>query len=419
MQKRWIIHVDLNNFFAAVECLHNPSIRKYPVAVCGETELRHGVVVAKNPLAKQRGVKTGHSVNEAKAICPELVTVPQNMDLYYQFSQWAREIYMEYADLVESYGLDEVWADISNITSNEHDARMIADEIREKIREQLGLTCSIGVSFNKTYSKLASDIYKIDATHVIPRENYKAMAWGLPVENLLGVGTRTAKIFHVMGMTTIGDIAKAPVDLFEDIFGKNGRTLHRYAHGDETSPVKHRDYIEPPKSVGNTETTYRDMVSIEDVRCVIHALSESVASRLREQHYKCRTIQLYIRENDLKSCQRQATLEKPTYIAGTIAEKAIDIFMKKYKFTKPLRSIGVKACNLVPEGIGIIQMDLFDDTKKEEKQEKLAKTMDKLRSMFGYDIVQRGIVLADRKLTYIPPNYNRSGYRVGSPFIEA
>jgi DNA polymerase-4 len=226
------------------------------------------------------------------------------------------------------------------------------------------------------------------------------------------------KIFKVLGISTIGHVANSSVELLEKVFGKVGRYLHRYANGEENSSVKHKDYVEPPKTIGSIETTPRDMKTIDDVRRVIYALSENVASRLREQNYKCRTVKVYIREYDLKYCDRQGKLETPSYITNNIAEKALEIFNTRYKFTKPLRSIGVRACDLVPANVSI-QTSLFDDTSLDEKREKVAKTMDTLRTIYGYDIIQRGVVLEDRKLTYVPADYNRADYRVGSAFSQA
>jgi len=201
----------------------------------------------------------------------------------------------------------------------------------------------------------------------------------------------------------------------EKIFGKIGLYLYKYAHGYENSAVKHKDYVEPPKTIGNIETTYRDMKTVEDVRRVVYTLSDNVASRLRENHYKCRTVKIYIREFDLKSCDRQSKLETPSYYINDIAEKAMEIFHTRYNFTKPLRSIGVRAADLMPDNIEI-QSSLFDDTEQMAKTDKVEKTIDELRMMFGYDVIHRGIVLEDRKLTYIPSDYNRSSYRIGSSF---
>jgi len=417
MKNRVVLHSDLNNFYAAVECLYRPEIRAKPVAVCGEPELRHGIVLAKNQLARRQGVETGQVIHEAQAKCPELVIVPPHQSAYERFSGWAREIYEQYADNIESYGLDESWLEITNLARDEYDGQAVADEIRAKMKETLGITCSVGVSFNKVYAKLASDLRKPDCSTVISRQKYKEIVWPMPPDKLLGVNTKIAMTLRAMGITDIGNIAKAPVELLEGIFGKNGRTLHRYASGEDNSPVSHKDYVEPPKSVGHTETTHRDMENAEDVRRVVYALSEKVASRMRAQHFKCRTIQVSIRENDLKWRERQGTLEVPTFIANTIAEKALEIFGARHKFAKPLRSIGVRACNLVPDTVGI-QGSFFDDPARDEKMERLAGTVDTLRAIYGYGIIRRGIALEDEKLTYVPPDYDRSAYRVGSAFFK-
>ena len=413
-----ILHSDLNNFYASVECLYNPEIRRFPVAVCGDIELRHGIVLAKNSIAKLFGIKTGETIGTAKEKCPELVIVPPHMELYYKFSKWSREIYEEYADNIESFGPDENWIDVTNLARDEYDGEIIADEIRTKIKETLGITCSIGVSFNKIYSKLASDLRKPDATTVISRENYKDIVWKLSADNLIGVNRGTMNVFKAMEISTIGDIAATPVYLLEGMLGKVGGYLHRAANGEGYTYVTHKDYVEPPKTIGNIETTPRDMKTIDDVKRVVYTLSESVSSRLREQHYKCKTVKVYIRENDLKSCDRQGKLETPTYITNNIAERAMEIFNSRYHFTKPLRSIGVRACGLVPENIEI-QSSFFDDTEQDEKRDKVAKTIDTLRSMYGYNIIQRGITFEDRSLTNIPDDYNRSSYRIGSSFKEA
>ena len=415
---RIILHSDLNNFYASVECLYNPAIRRFPIAVCGDIELRHGIVLAKNQIAKLCGVKTGETIGDAKGKCKELIIVPPRMDLYNKFSKWTKEIYEEYADNIESFGPDENWIDVTNLARDEHDGELIADEIRTKIKETLGITCSIGVSFNKIYSKLASDLRKPDATTVISRDDYKDIAWKLPADNLIGVNRGTMKVFKAMDISTIGDIAAMPVYLLEGMLGKIGGYLHRAANGEGYTYVKHKNYVEPPKTIGNIETTPRDMKTIDDVRRVVYTLSESVSSRLREQHYKCKTVKVYIRENDLKSCDRQGKLEVPTYITNNIAERAMEIFNSRYHFTKPLRSIGVRACGLVPENIEI-QSSFFDDTEQDEKRDKVAKTIDILRSMYGYNIIQRGITFEDKKLTNIPDDYNRSSYRIGSSFKEA
>ena len=419
MQNKWIAHVDLDACYAAIESLYNPKLRHLPVAICGDIELRHGIALAANQIAKMYRIKVGEdTIGSAKRKCPELNIISPRQPLYDQFCLWAKsDVYVNYSDYVEFYGPDGCWLDITDIVRDKYDAQQIADEIRIEIKETLGITCSVGASFNKIFSKLASELKKPDATTVITRETYKDIVWPLPPDRLLGVDVKTARILHAMGITDIGNIAKAPIGLLEDIFGKNGRTLHKYASGEECSPVKHKDYVAPASSIGHTSTTYRDMKTIDDVRHEIYALSERVASRIREQHFKCRTVKISIRGNDLKWVERQGTLETPTYITNNIAEKAMQIFQKQYKFTKPLRSIGVTASNFVSDETGV-QGSLFDDETQDEKREKIARTMDTLRAMYGYSVIQRGIVLEDPKLTYVPPEYNRSAYRVGSAFFK-
>ena len=414
---RVILHSDLNNFYASVECLYNPKIRSFPVAVCGNQELRHGIVLAKNQIAKRYGIQTGEAINTAKEKCKELIIVEPRMELYNQFSKWAKEIYEEYADNIENYGKDESWLEITNLVRDEYEGQSVADEIRAKIKKTLGITCSIGVSFNKTMAKLASDLRKPDATTVISKAKFKEIVWPLSPDHLLGVDVKTNKMLYAAGITDIGNIAKTPVEVFEEALGKNGRTLHKYASGEEKSPVKHKDYVEPVKTLGHIHTTYRDMTTIEDIRREIYSLSERAASEIRAQHFKCRTIQINIRSNDLKWCDRQGTLETPSYIANDIAEKAMKVFMKQYHFTKPLRSIGVRVNGLVPDDTGI-QSSFFDDDVLTQKREKVAHTMDILRAMYGYDIIQRGNILEDKKLTDIPGDYNRFSYRVGSAFFK-
>ena len=416
--ERVIMHSDLNSCFAAIECLYNPKIRALPVAVCGDPELRQGIVIAANQVAKGHGINVGKdTIGSAKQKCPKINIVLPRQGLYDKFCLWTREIYNKHSDYVEPYGPDGCWLDVTNIVRDKYDAQLLADEIRAEIKETLGITCSVGAGFNKTSSKIASELKKPDATTVITRETYKDIVWPLPPDKLLGVDSKTKRILYAMGITDIGNIAKAPIELFEDIFGKNGRTLHLYASGEEKSPVKHKNYVEPTKSIGHTATTYRDMTTLEDVKREIYALSEKVTSRMREQHIKCETVQISLRENDLKWVERQGTLEMPAFLTDTIAKKALEIFEARYKFAKPLRSIGVKVCNFVPDTVGI-QNSLFDDIAQDLKSDKLAHTLDTLRSMYGYNIIQRGIVLEDRKLTYVPTDYNRSGYKVGSAFFK-
>lgn len=413
---RILLHIDFNSFYTTIECLLNPSIRNLPVAVCGEQELRHGIVVAVNMLAKSYGVKVGNTIGEALRKCPKLKIVSINQAIYDEFPPLAKKIYVQYSDFVENYGPDGAWIDITDIAKNVYDALIIADEIRIKVKETLGIPCSVGISFNKTISKLAAEQNKPDACTIIPYERFKELVWHLPCDNLLGVGPTINKMLYVAGITDIGNIAKTPVEVFEEVLGKNGATLHKYANGTEKSPVKHKDYAEPPKTFGHIHTTLRDMTTLEDIRHEIYSLSERVVSDMRKQHCRCRTVQINIRENNLQWCDRQGKLAVPSCITQNIAEKAMEIFRKQYYFTKPLRSIGVRVNDLIHENM-YIQNPFLVDTTWEEKMEKVSFTMDRIRDIYGYDSINLAYNLEDRELTKIPDNYNRASYRVGNAFF--
>jgi len=399
---RIILHVDLNGFFASVECFSNPKIRHLPVIVGGDVEKRHGIVLAKNELAKKFGIITGEAIWQAKQKCPGLISVSPDYEKYLKFSKLAREICYRYTDQLEAFGIDEQWCDVTGSISLFGDGKAIADEIRATFRHELGITASVGVSFNKIFSKLGSDIRKPDFTSVITRGNYKDVVWKLPASDLLYVGPATAKKLKRYGITSIGQLANASMDLMNNQFGKWGLVLHRFANGLDNSPVAQKGIESCIKSVGNSSTLTRDVSTIEDVKKVFYMLSESVASRLREHGLKATVIQIYVRDKDLFSCERQAGLRYPTFLTSEIAEKALEIYIKKYKFTKPIRSLGVRACKLVPKD-AIVQLDLFTDQAKRESMEKFEESIDDLRSRFGYHIVQRGIIYEDRKLTGINP----------------
>ena len=397
-----ILHIDLNGFYANVECFSDPSIRNLPVIVGGDVEMRHGIVLAKNDLAKKYGIVTGEAVWQAKQKCPNLVSVKPNFEKYLKFSRLARDIYDRYTDQVESFGIDEVWADISGSIGLFGNGKSVADEIRATIKRELGITASVGVSFNKIFSKLGSDMKKPDATTIITRDNYKDIAWKLPVSDLLYVGSATSKKLNKYGIYNIGQLANSNADWLVSRFGKWGAVLHRFANGHDEQPVKRKGVESFIKSVGNSRTLYKDATTIEEVKRIFYMLSESVAARLREHGLKATTIQIYVRDNELFSCERQAQLPYPTFLTSEIAQKALDIYLRKYHYNRPIRSLGVRACNLVAKDASY-QLDLFSDHHKRENLEALEISIDNLRRRFGYGIVQRGILLEDGKLAGINP----------------
>lgn len=405
-QGRVILHSDLNSFYASVECLYNPSIRDKPVAVGGSVEHRHGIILTANQIAKKGyGLKVGEAIWQAKQKCPGLIVVPPNYSLYIRFSKEAREIYRYYTDLIESFGIDEAWLDVTESTKLFGSGEKIANEIRRRIREELGITASVGVSYNKIFAKLGSDIKKPDATTVITTENFKRIVWSLPVNELLYVGRSTFKKLVNINILTIGDLANAPLALLMKILGKWGEYLWMFANGYDTSPVVKLDHTGIIKGIGNSQTTPRDLETNDDVKYMFYVLSESVAERLRRHNFKGRTIQIHIRDNELASIERQAKLQANSFISREIAEKAFSIFKNSWDWKKPIRSIGVRATDLVTAD-SCVQLSLFDDENKRMKKEQLEYSIDDIRRRFGHYSVQRALLLTDSKLNSNPIEEN-------------
>ena len=400
--ERVILHSDLNNFYASVECLYHPKLRDQPVVVGGDEEARHGIVLAKNQIAKAYGIKTGDVLWEARRKCPGLVAVPADFQLYLKFSRKVREIYADYTDLIEPFGIDENWLDVTGSLGLYGSGENIADAIRKRVYDELGVTVSVGVSFNKIFAKLGSDMKKPNATTIITKENYPSAIWQLPAADLLYVGRSTEKKLSAIGVHTIGDLARCDVNLLHKRLGVWGIMLHRFANGEDHSPVAKREAESCIKSVGNSITAPRDLTTLEDVKAVFYMLAESVSARLRGYGLKCTGVQIYIRDKDLISCERQAKLTFPSCLTSEIAEKAMEIFTSKYHMSKALRSIGVRGIRLVPENEAY-QLDMFSDQQWREKSEKAERAVDEIRDRFGYFAIQRGILLKDKKLTGINP----------------
>ena len=348
--ERVILHSDLNSFYASVECLKDPSLRDKPVAVGGDVESRHGIILTKNQLAKPFGVRVGQTIWEAKQCCPELVVVPPHFEEYRRLSRLVRDIYEEYTDQVEPFGIDEAWLDVTGSRALFGSGKEIADTLRGRIRKELGLTVSVGVSFNKVFAKLASDLKKPDATTEIPRESFREIVFPLPVTDLLFVGWSTAKKFRDYGVYTIGDLANTDIKLLRSWLGKAGEVLHAYANGWDLSPVAKVGSAEIVKSVGNSTTCPRDLRNNEDVRLVITMMAEEVSRRLREQGLQGKTVVLFLRDNNLKSWERQAPMKRFTNVCAEIAGEAYALFRKVYGWPTPLRGLGVRVTDLAPEG---------------------------------------------------------------------
>lgn len=396
---RVILHCDMNNFYASVECLHNPSLADKAVAVCGNVELRHGIVLSKNNLAKSCGVKTGEAIWEAKVKCPNLVVVAANFSEYLRYSQMARNIYERYTDRIESFGIDECWLDVTASTGLFGNGEKIANEIRQAIKYELGCTVSIGVSWNKIFAKLGSDMKKPDATTVISKENYKNLVFGLPAQELLYVGRATQKKLNKCNINTIGDIANTDVSFLKSFLGKAGECLWTYANGYDMSQVRMGGEHSQAKSVGNSTTTARDLLNRHDVLMVVTVMSESVATRMREQWLKGRVISLYIRDNKLNCWGKQMKIEQPTFLSSVIISTAMKLF-DTYDMQQPIRSIGVTVSDLSTADSSR-QLNMF--LQQEEKAETLEITIDSIRQRFGHDAIKRATVYVDERLTDMNP----------------
>ena len=373
---RTILHSDCNCFYASVELLHHPELRGKPVAVGGDPEAKHGIVLTADYTAKRYGVKTGMALWQAKQVCPDITFLPPRMDLYLRFSR-------------------------------------MAQEISSRMKKELGITVSAGVSFNKIFAKLGSDYKKPDAITTMYEDEFQRKAWCLPVSDLLYVGNATNKKLYSMGIRTIGDLAKSDETLLVRKLGKMGSILWAFANGYDESPVKLENTSAPVKSVGNSTTTPRDMETDEDVKIVLYILAESVAARLRENGFRCRTVEISVRDKELFHFSKQVKLQNASNITKEIAEAGYRLYKDNYRlpvddkelkssrpefFQKPLRSIGIRGTDLVTDYFWE-QLDMFMDPQAREKQMKMDETVDIIRKRFGFYSVQRGLMYRDRILS--------------------
>ncbi len=392
---RCILHSDLNNFYASVEMLRRPELKDVPLAVCGSFEDRHGVVLAKNMLAKAAGVKTGEAFFQARRKCPDLTSVPADFPSYLRVSRAVREIYARYTDLIEPFGIDECWLDVTGSRNMFGDGVKIANEIREAVKREIGVTVSVGVSFNKIFAKLGSDMKKPDAVTEISPENYKDTAWKLPVSDLLYVGKSTARKMSLLGVATIGDLARADEARLVQELGKWGKVLHDYAAGLDTSPVAPTGAEREVKSIGNSLTCYRDLTTEEDVHLLFLLLAESVASRVLESGLgKAGTVKIYVTDSELNHFGKQGKPARPTRNAKEIADCGMQLFRALYGWKFPVRALGVA----VSDFSDAQQLDLFGDASAEEKEDRLDAAVKKLRDKYGNRALQRATILGDKRL---------------------
>lgn len=401
--ERGILHCDANCFYASVEMQRNPELRGKPVAVCGSQEERHGIVLTASYPAKRSGVKTGMAIWQAKQACPSLIVVPPDYPEYVRISGMLREIFNDYTGLVEPFGLDEAWLDVTASRELFGSPMEIAQEISERVKFELGITVSIGVANNKITAKLGSDCKKPDAITRIMPDNYREIVYPLPVEDLLYVGPATSAKLRRVGISTIGKLAECDEDFLHRRLGKMGLVLKTFAMGLDPTPVQRIDHVQAIKSVGNGSTAPRDLVNDDDVRIMLFLLSESVALRLRELAARCTVVEVYVRDNTLVSFTRQRKLREPTCSSAEIAETAFDLFKRNYHWDKPLRGVGVRGSGLVDVTNGV-QLSLYADARKRERWELIDGAMDELRQRYGYLSIQRAIVQLDPLLAGVDPS---------------
>ena len=394
---RVILHSDLNSYFASVECMKNPELKKYPVAVCGNTEERCGIVLAKNNIAKQYNIITGESVCSALSKCHNLVVVSPHYDEYVKYSQLTRRIYDRYTDRIEPFGIDECWLDVTESIKLFGSGEQIANDIRKAVFAELGLTVSVGVSFTKSFSKIGSDIKKPNAVTCFPYESFKTDVWNLPVNMLIGVGYSTIKKLFILGIKTIGDLANYPQEALTNKLGKCGLMLWLCANGLDMSPVQKKDYHTPIKSIGHSSTTICDLDNEEDALNVISELCDNIGYRLRNARLCAYGICVGVRDNSLEVKEFQQKQMLPIRSTRDIAFAAKNIFKSNYSWNKNIRSVSIRVFSLVPYDIPT-QLDMFSDTEKINRHEKIDDVIDSIREKYGKQMVYTATHLKELKI---------------------
>lgn len=400
---RAILHCDMNNFYASVECMLNPSIKDKPVAVCGSQKDRHGIVLAKNYHAKDYGVKTGDTIWQAKNKCKDIVIIDTpHFDEYAKYSKLARNLYREYTDLVEPMGLDECWLDVTASTKLFGPPEKIANELREKVKSKFNLTISVGVSFNKTFAKLGSDMKKPDATTIITRDNYKTVVWPLPVSDLFGVGRRTNEKLKQQFIYTIGDLANTKKERLKNLFGKNGIYLYEAANGLENDEVQKYDELDEVKSISHGITTVKDLENDDEVWEVMLELAQEIGYKLRSKELRANGVYVSIRDDKLFWEQYQKRLRSSEQSAINIAKYAFKLFKERYDWERNIRTVTIGVTNLSSEDKPE-QLSVFDCIENKSKIEKAEKVMEELNLRYGEEVVKNATLMKNDNL----PNSRR------------
>ena len=397
---RRILHCDMNSFYASVELLSRPDIKDKPVAVAGDPDSRHGIILAKNELAKKFGVVTAETIQSARRKCPELVTIPPHHDKYQEYSHILNSIYLEYTDLVEPFSVDESWLDVAASEMLLGDAKIIADNIRERVHRELGLTLSVGVSFNKIFAKMGSDYKKPNATTVISRENFKELLWPMPASEMFFVGRATATKLSNFGIHTIGDLAHADPLLLSNTFGVHGVNLYKYANGQDDDPVRAYDNREDIKSVGHGMTFRRNLRGADDIGIALTELTDKVSTRLRRHAKWARGVKIEITTPEFKRLSRQKRLPNPINSPTAFRKVAFDLIKELNYTNRPIRLLTVTAIDLTDSQDGgqltIFTMGASTDEKNQyDRDENIAKAMDEIRDKFGNSSIKFAHVIGN------------------------
>ncbi len=392
-QDRVILHCDMNGFFASVELLEHPELRSVPMAVCGDADSRHGIILAKNEPAKKYGIVTAETIWQAKRKCPELVCVPPHMQKYRHYSAEINRIYCRYTDMVQPFSIDESWLDVTASQKLFGSGREIADLIRLSVKEELGLTLSAGVSFNKIFAKMGSEYKKPDATTVITRQNFRDLLWPLPIRELFTVGPATAEKLTRKGIRTIRALAESDPAFLESLLGKSGRVLWEYANGFDESPVARFSDREPVKSIGNGTTFRKDLLTRDEILTAVTALSDTVAARLRSSALKACGVKVDIKSPDLKTISRQKQLPCPTHLASELVTAAMEIITTAWRIGQPIRLLTVTAISLCEETAEEQLNFLAGDAEARERAERMEQAMDEVRKKYGTAAIGFGAVM--------------------------
>lgn len=400
--ERIIVHSDINHCYAQIEEMMNPALRNIPMAVGGSEEKRHGIILAKNDLAKRYNIKTGESLRDAKRKCPSLTIIHPDYDAYLYYTEKIKDIYRKYTDRVESFGLDEAWIDLSHSQMLFGDGVELARKIQDEVFEKYGITVSMGVSFNKVFAKLASDLFKHKGFALITEENFREVLWNHPAEELLMVGSRTKRKLNEMRIWTIGDLAKTPCHVLERRMGVIGGLLWKYANGLDDSEVHLVGYTRPVKSVGNSKTVVKDITSVVQLQEVFRVLAESIAARLRQEGMKGRRVSIWLRDTDLHGKGCQMTLAQHTDLASEILDAAMHLYVKIAPDELSLRSVGINVSQLSDQVQGE-QLDLFSPPESRQRQRNMEKVLYDIRVRYGYDACRMASSKVDKEITDFDP----------------